>query len=169
MLQKKPNIAEYTTRPALVLDFCLIIDAAKQEAGAFDISVIEKVLVGLKQQNFLVGGVHNRPEVGRYEETEQRYIAEVQFTLNQFKKNPFDWVKACYFDEEVGQGPFGRRSFLRLPDYGLLTMVEAEAWGAGISVDWGESKVVGLCPRMEQLARNAKLSYEPAELFFAGS
>jgi len=166
--QGLPNIDQYKVMPVLVTDFDLMMDAAKQTPGAFDIDGIEAALNLYKERGFLVGGVHNRPEVGAFEETEQRYIAEVKLVLTKFKNNPFSWVKACYYDEELGQGPFARRSLLRLPDYGLLVMVEAEAWGAGMSLDWGASFVVALSPVMQEFAKRAGLPFKSAADVFVG-
>ena len=94
MKRQSPSLSEFKVCPLVVVDFDLVLDAAHQVSGAFSIQEIEECLYSYRSQDYLVGGAHNRPQVGRYEETEQRYIAEVQFALAKFKKNPFHWVKA---------------------------------------------------------------------------
>ena len=163
---KQIPLSEYKIQPVVVVDFVLVLDAAKGVPGAFDISEIEECLQGYRSSNFLVGGVHNRPTVGRSEETEPRYIAEVQHALSKFKSNPFHWVKASYYDQEHGTHPFCRRSFLTLPDIGMLVLVEAEAWGMGVSTDWGSSIVIGLSQEMQEFAKRGHLQFMKATSAF---
>lgn len=160
-------LSEYKIQSVVVVDFTIVMDAVRNVPGAFSMFDIEDALTDYRSRGFLIAGVHNRPQVGRMEETEQRYVAEVDFTLKKFKANPFHVVKACYYDSANGQGPFCRRSLLELPNIGMLVMIEAEAWGAGISTDWGpESFVVGLSPMIQEFASRAGLRFVTATEVF---
>lgn len=157
---------------ALCLDFDGTIRKSKSGhifiQGPDDIQLmpgIEKIIWLYRKMGFVILGISNQGGVAHGFKHPSQIDQEMNVTLSLFKENPFHIVKFCFHDAKGKVEPYCHRSLLRKPDIGMLAVMEHEAFGFGIVVDWDNSLFVGDRPEDEQCAKNAGVQFEHIDSF----
>lgn len=119
-----------------------------------------------RDQGYLIFGITNQGGVAHEFKSILGYNAEIEETIQQFERNPFHIIKACFHHPDGTFHSFAHRSLLRKPDVGMLALCEIEAWEAGYIVDWDNSLMVGDRPEDQQLAQRAGIAFQWATDFF---
>ena len=127
---------------------------------------VETKLWEYRNQGFLILGITNEGGVAFGFKSPSRYEAETRATVNAFARNPFHIIKACFNMEAGTVEPWKHRSLLRMPDYGMLAILEMEAFAGGYIIDWNESLLIGDRPEDATCANNAGIGYRSAIQFF---
>ncbi len=156
---------EFEVRPAACFDLDGTVRRSKADPNGFirgpeDVELFEGVEEELwrwREKGFLIFGVSNQGGVAFGHKTPAGAEAELAATLALFRRNPFHAAKLCYH-MPGGFVPYGVRSLLRKPDYGMLALMEAEIFAHRIVVDWDRSFVVGDREEDAELAERAELA-----------
>lgn len=154
------------THPAIILDLDGTVRRSKSGkefiTGPDDIELmpgIEERLMIFHAGGYVVAGASNQGGVAYGFKSQAQAIAEMNATAALFKANPFHIIKMCYFMEDGNTFPYNHRSLSRKPDYGLLVLIEMEAYMYGHIIDWNKSLFVGDRPEDKQCAANARIQY----------
>lgn len=122
-----------------------------------------------RDAGYLILGISNQGGVAHGFKTQADTMQELSFMFSAFKtKNPFHMVKQCYHDERGTVEPYNHRSLLRKPYYGILALMESEAYTeGGYIIDWNGSLMIGDRNEDRECAENAGLYFLTADDFVA--
>ncbi len=157
---------EHRLKPALLLDFDGTI--RKSKTGEFiqnsrDIELIpgiEKIIWLYRDMGFLILGVSNQGGVAHGFKLPMEIENEMDATLKLFQQpHPFHGVKFCFSDAKGKIEPYCHRSLNRKPNYGMLAVMEIEAYNQGVIIDWDNSIFVGDRPEDEECAKSAGVKF----------
>ena len=127
---------------------------------------VERKVREYRDRGYLIVGISNQGGVAYGYKTAEGVDAEMAATLACFERDPFHIIKVSFHCEGGTVGPYAYRSLQRKPKYGMLALVEAEAFEAGIVVDWKHSLFVGSGNADRQCAKAAGIEYVDANEFF---
>jgi D-glycero-D-manno-heptose 1,7-bisphosphate phosphatase len=162
-----------STVPVLVLDLDGTIRYSKNGnkfiEGPDDVAIYDGAEAKIKEykyKGFLIFGASNQAGVAFGFKTHKQVMAELDATF-ELLPGVFDSVKQCYHHGGEGTSfPLNKRSLLRKPDYGMLVLMESEAFESGYLVDWDNSLFVGDRPEDQECAINARIPFMWAWDFF---
>jgi len=152
--------------PALIIDLDNAVRRSKSGSedynGTDDIELlpgIEKLLWSYRDMGYLILGVSNQPSVAFEKKTMDDVDKETQATIALFNKNPFHVIKICMFHPDGTHPIFGRESYWRMPNYGMIATNEQDAMQDGDMIDWKSSFFVGANHYGAECAKNVKMSF----------
>lgn len=158
--------------PALCLDFDGTVRKSKSGEPFIknfeDIELmpdIERIIWRYRNMGYLILGISNQAEVAHGFKLPMEIENELEATFRLFNKNPFHLVKWCYHDGKGSIAPYNKRSLCRKPDIGMLALMENEAFGFGIIVDWDNSLFVGDRKEDEECALRASIRFRHIDSF----
>ena len=161
--------------PALVVDLDGTVRFCKDDPEGFineaeDVALydgVEGVLWKHRDNGSLILGASNQGGVAFGFKTPQDFMAELDAMDELWERgNPFHIIKACYHHAEGDVVPYNARSLLRKPAYGMLALMELEAFREGYIIDWDESLFVGDRQEDRTCAEAAGIDFEWADSFF---
>ena len=162
--------------PALCLDLDGTIRRSKSGKpfieGPEDIELfpdVEAKIMAYRDDGWMIFGVSNQGGVAHGFKTSEQVMAELDATIALFKENPFHIVKLCYHDAAGSVFPYNKRSLLRKPSYGMLALMEAEAFDYGYLIDWDNSLFIGDRVEDAECAVSAGIPFKTADDFFERS
>ncbi len=168
-------VPQMIVKRALCLDFDGTIRRSKSGAqfikDADDIELmpgIEKLINRYKSMGYLIIGISNQGAVAHGIKFPAEIEAEMDATMDLFKKpNPFDVIKYSFHMPNGKVFPYNYRSLFRKPNIGMLAETEVEAYKAGYVIDWDNSLFVGDRPEDEECALNAGIPYKHIKSFLS--
>lgn len=162
-MSNQPDPREiFAVQPAYIFDLDGTIrrskSGAKFPAGVDDIELfpdVETKLWELRDQGGYIVAATNQGGVAYGFRTEAQVDAELDRTVNLFKKNPFYQIHATLTHPKGSVFPYNTVSLLRKPHYGMLVSAEISAWKNYVLIDWPKSVMVGDRLEDKQTAENA--------------
>lgn len=162
----KPELAtnlapEIKFSPALILEIDGTIRRATP-ANFRDVELmpgIERKMHEYRLQGFLIVGMGNEDSIAHGRKLPIEADHELEVMLGLFAFNPMHIVKQSYMDAEGCIQPYNHRSFLRMPEYGMLPLIERDAFQHGIMIDWNKSIMVGSSKEFQVCATMANIQY----------
>lgn len=152
----------YTVQPAYIFDLDGTIRRSKAGAnfpsGVDDIELFpdaEPKLWEIHDHGGYIVAASNQGGVAYGFRTEAQVDAELDRTVQLFKKNPFHQIHATLTHPKGSVFPYNTVSLLRKPHYGMLVSAETAAWNNRVIIDWPNSVMVGDRLEDRQTAENA--------------
>lgn len=165
---------QFKYQPALFLDFDGTIRYNGKNPGDYidgpdSVALydgVEEKLWDYRDRGWVLIGVTNQGGVAFGFKTVDENRDEVDATIELFEENPFHDIYCCEWHPDGDSVPYGNKSLLRKPHYGMLVMAEVEMLERGRLVNWEKSLLVGDRREDKECAEAAGIDFEWAWDFF---
>jgi HAD superfamily hydrolase (TIGR01662 family) len=165
--KSQPLSESHIVKPALCLDFDGTIRRSKNGnkfiKNTKDVELIpgvEEKIWKYRDKDYLILGISNQAGVAHGFKLPMEIEGEMEATLELFGNNPFHIIKMCYHDQNGHIFPYNYRSLLRKPNYGMLAIMEYEAFNNGYVIDWDNSLFVGNRDEDQMCAESVGIGFQ---------